>query len=252
MSTAAHGAQQPPGGGSRAASGRNFAASASGRPRSGGGASSSGRRPGGGLTYFLRHSPPCAMDASGWVRVADLLPHLSGISEGDLREIVRKDKKGRYELDAANGRIRACQGHTVKLDAPVLTRVESPEHLARLLAELDEARSNAAGGGVAAAAGGANGRCFAAHCTTEAAWALIQRDGFLRRMQRTHVHFATRGYLSRHNRDVTIALVLDIPRALAEGHQLFLSTNGVLLSAEDVPVHLVSAEQRANVPELSG
>lgn len=210
-------------------------------------------RPSHKLAYFLRHAPPCPMDAGGWVRVSELLPHL-GASEEELRRAVANDRKGRFELGAEAGRVRACQGHSVSLEAPVLTPVESPEHLSRLLSALGAGGSG--GGGLSASAAAESSSSsssstpFAAHCTTEEAWAQIQRDGFIRRMQRSHVHFATSGRLARRSRGVTVALVLDVPRALAEGRRLFLSTNGVLLSADDVPVHLVRARAVADVQEL--
>ena len=113
------------------------------------------------------------------------------------------------QLDEAQDppRIRATQGHSVALDAPILRPVISVEDVAD-----------------------------AVHVTSTEAWQLIQQDGFLRRMSRTHIHFATTRALARANRWATVCIRLRLHEALADGIPMFLSSNGVLLIEGPLPV----------------
>ena len=67
----------------------------------------------------------------------------------------------------------------------------------------------------------------------------MQADGFLRRMSRTHIHFATAATHLRKNSWVAVALQLDLPAALAAGHPFFRAANGVLLTEGPLPVNLL-------------
>ena len=72
---------------------------------------------------MLRHRPESlglVLDAHGWVAVSDLLTalaeHGSTLTRADLERIVRESDKQRFELDQADDRIRARQGHSVDVD----------------------------------------------------------------------------------------------------------------------------------------
>lgn len=67
----------------------------------------------------------------------------------------------------------------------------------------------------------------------------MQADGLLRRMSRTHIHFATAAAHLRRNSWVTVALQLDLPAALAVGQLFFRAANGVLLTEGPLPVQYV-------------
>jgi RNA 2'-phosphotransferase, Tpt1 / KptA family len=67
----------------------------------------------------------------------------------------------------------------------------------------------------------------------------MQADGVLRRMSRTHIHFATAAGHLRRNSWVAVALQLDLPAALAAGHTFFRAANGVLLTEGPLPVSFV-------------
>lgn len=67
----------------------------------------------------------------------------------------------------------------------------------------------------------------------------MQRDGYLRRMKRTHIHFATKQTLGRKNSWANCFLKLDTERALADGVALYLSTNGVVLCEGPLAVQYV-------------
>jgi 2'-phosphotransferase len=64
----------------------------------------------------------------------------------------------------------------------------------------------------------------------------MQADGLLRRMSRTHIHFATAAAHVRRNSWVAVALQLDLPAALAAGHTFVIAANGVLLTEGPLPV----------------
>lgn len=106
--------------------------------------------------------------------------------------------------------IRATQGHSVQLDAPVLQRVTSASEVPKAL-----------------------------HVTSKASWAKIQEEGYLRRMGRTHIHFATRPDLARKNSWANCFLRLRLVEALADGVEVSVSTNGVVLCEGPLPVKYV-------------
>lgn len=74
------------------------------------------------LAFLLRHDPSVPRDTGGWVRILEILKLIRdrypAIRLEDLREIVEKDEKGRYEIDGEL--IRARYGHSVEsvLDLP--------------------------------------------------------------------------------------------------------------------------------------
>jgi 2'-phosphotransferase len=128
----------------------------------------------------------------------------------------------RFVLDeeAQPPRIRAAQGHSIQLDAPELEPVASAGQVA-----------------------------LAVHVTSPDGWAAIQASGELRRMSRTHIHFATSPAHMRGNSWATVILRLDLAAALAAGQRFFLSANRVLLCEGPLPVALVQQVALAELPE---
>lgn len=108
-------------------------------------------------------------------------------------------------------RVRATQGHSITLEAPILQPVTDGAEVP-----------------------------VAVHLTRPATWQLIQQDGFLRRQKRTHIHFATKPALARTNKWASCYLQLDVKQALEDGVPLHLSSNGVLLTAGPLPVKYVT------------
>lgn len=106
--------------------------------------------------------------------------------------------------------MRATQGHSVQLAAPILTPVASADQVPHAM-----------------------------HITSKEAWRTIQQDGYLRRMKRTHIHFAPSATLGRKNSWATCFLRLKAAEALADGYQLFVSTNGVVLCEGPLPIKYV-------------
>lgn len=166
------------------------------------------------MSRLLRHAPPPgAMDSQGWVPLSVLAQHMrSKPSLEEIRSVVADNDKQRFVLDEQHQppRIRAAQGHSITLADPQLSPVT---HAAAVPAGV--------------------------HATSQAAWQEIQACGELRRMSRTHIHFATSRALMRANSWVQVLLLLDLQGALASGHAFWLSANGVLLCEGPLPVQFV-------------
>jgi len=75
------------------------------------------------LALALRHQPTAlglSLDAHGWAPVEDVLRGLRDrdleISEEELEQVVATSDKQRFALSADGARIRANQGHSVRVD----------------------------------------------------------------------------------------------------------------------------------------
>ncbi|XP_029862653.1 tRNA 2'-phosphotransferase 1 isoform X2 [Aquila chrysaetos chrysaetos] len=156
------------------------------------------------LSYVLRHGAAAVglpMGPDGFAEVGPCcgLPRFAGVSEEDLRRLVAADPKGRFALRPNPLRIRANQGHSLQVPALELTPLRTPEALPPTLA----------------------------HGTRRRLWPPI-RAGGLAPMGRTHIHLAPGLPGDPGMRlDSEIAIIIDGPRALAEGIPFFpLSQRG--------------------------
>eukprot|EP00798_Chlamydomonas_sp_ICE-L_P001298 gene1298-32649_t len=176
------------------------------------------------MSKTLRHNPPGGtMDKHGWVPIPVLIAHLkSKPSEDDVRAVVNTCEKKRFALDDSTDppRVRATQGHSVKLEEPILHGVTDPKKVQ-----------------------------VAVHLTSKDGWAAIQASGELSRMKRTHIHFATQAHLARKNSWANVILQLDLEAALADGYEFWLSANDVLLCEGPLPVKYVKQIERSELPE---
>lgn len=78
------------------------------------------------MAYLLRHDPSgMSVSDEGFVDLDELLKKLrkrwKRLSSEDVRKIVERDPKGRYEIK--DGKIRARYGHSIDVD-PTLTQAE--------------------------------------------------------------------------------------------------------------------------------
>lgn len=86
------------------------------------------------ISLILRHKPEVAglkLDEHGWANVDQLLEGVSQkylIDQSILEEIVETDDKQRYSFNADKTKIRANQGHSVKVDVE-LEECQPPEIL---------------------------------------------------------------------------------------------------------------------------
>jgi len=171
------------------------------------------------LSWILRHgalSEGLVVRSDGFVKVIDLLanPKLESLDLDTLQEIVKTDSKQRYALileegaepESATWWIKANQGHTIKsvvLDLqPILSVSDIPTGVA-------------------------------IHGTTRKAWESISTQG-LSKMARNHIHLAQgivgENVMSGMRKSSQVLIFIDVQRAIDDGVNFFLSSNGVILT----------------------
>jgi putative RNA 2'-phosphotransferase len=157
------------------------------------------------LSKHLRHQPQqlgLTLAPGGWVTIDDLLAacarHGMPLSREELDTVVARNDKRRFSFDETGERIRANQGHSVKVDLQ-LAQVEPPAILY--------------------------------HGTKRDVVHVILREG-LRKMRRHHVHLAADIPTAirvgrRHGQPVVFAV--DASAMCEAGSVFFRSANGVWL-----------------------
>jgi len=175
------------------------------------------------LSWVLRHGSKSVglhMRSDGYVRVTELLAleKLQSVNWEMLQQIVAADSKNRYKLLSEADTsldppskiwwIRANQGHSIKdvVDSgltPILSVSEIPTKTA-------------------------------VHGTSIVAWNSIRQEG-LNKMNRNHIHLAQgvpgSGVLSGMRQSSEVYIYVDVQKAIDDGVQFFLSSNGVVLTA---------------------
>ncbi|MEM1321557.1 MAG: RNA 2'-phosphotransferase [Bacteroidota bacterium] len=167
------------------------------------------------LSLLLRHQPErigLQLDEQGWTSVTELLEKLwrdgKRIHIEQLDRVVKTNNKKRFSFNADRTRIRANQGHSIKIDLAY----EPADPPAILY-----------------------------HGTATRFLESIQAQGLLKR-NRHHVHLSAdqetaRAVGQRHGKPCILSI--DTAAMLAEGHQFFCSANGVWL-CEQVPPQFLS------------
>jgi putative RNA 2'-phosphotransferase len=161
------------------------------------------------LSRVLRHAPGSVgltLDDAGWVDVADLLAAL-GMTRSQLDDVVARNDKQRFALDATGTRIRASQGHSVPVDLGY-PAAQPP------------------------------GELF--HGTVDSFLAAVLAEG-LRPGNRHAVHLSVDVGTARQvgaRRGRPVVLRVDAAALAAEGAAFARSTNGVWLVAAVPPRHL--------------
>lgn len=162
------------------------------------------------LSYWLRHRPDAAglaLDDAGWADVGAVRAALAGAGlparAEDLARVVAENDKARFELSPDGRRIRARQGHSVKVEAGWMP-ADPPETLF--------------------------------HGTAATALPSIMEQG-LARGRRHHVHLSADVATARRvggRRGRPVVLRVAAGTMARQGHAFFLSANGVWLT-EHVP-----------------
>lgn len=176
------------------------------------------------LALVLRHDPGrvgLALDRHGWVDVDELVAASAraGVvfTAAELREVVAQSPKRRFALDPEGRRIRANQGHSLPVDLG-LTPVAPPPRLY--------------------------------HGTSTGAVGRIRREGVLP-MGRAHVHLSadvvTATAVGRRHGPVVV-LAVDSAGMHADGHEFFVSANGVWLTGPVPPGYLSATSSRSGIP----
>jgi len=162
------------------------------------------------LSYVLRHQPDSIgikLDEQGWTEISGLMSqaakHGKRFRLEDLHEAVRSSDKQRFGISEDGLRIRANQGHSVKVDLALPVTVP-PDVLY--------------------------------HGTASRFIASIMKEG-LRPGSRHHVHLSTtiataRTVGARHGAPVILQVMAQ--QMHADGFQFFVSANGVWL-CDNVP-----------------
>jgi putative RNA 2'-phosphotransferase len=163
------------------------------------------------LSLVLRHDPGAVglrLDDAGWVEVDALLravsEHRGPMTRQRLDRIVAENDKKRFEFDADGRRIRASQGHSVAVELGYSPRTPPP---------------------------------VLYHGTAKQSVEAIFRDGLLpRSRQQVHLSADTATALrvgSRHGE--AVVLTVAAAQMTEQGHEFFLSTNGVWLTGAVPP-----------------
>ncbi|XP_786744.1 tRNA 2'-phosphotransferase 1 [Strongylocentrotus purpuratus] len=150
----------------------------------------------------------------GYVLVKDLLAHkmFKRFTEADIRRVVASNDKQRFSFktNEETGELMICanQGHSFDVPEPELEPITDASRFRTVV-----------------------------HGTYFRHWDQIRRQG-LKRMNRTHIHFAqgvpgADGVISGMRRSCQVMIFIDLPAALRGGVKFFLSKNGVVLSPGD-------------------
>jgi len=171
------------------------------------------------LSLVLRHKPEkigIVLDHAGWVSVDELLKALDKfgrtITLEELKFIVENNDKKRFSFSEDNKRIRANQGHSIKVDLDY-SEIE-PHNLLY-------------------------------HGTVTNFLNSIYKDG-LKKMKRHHVHLSgdleTAVIVARRRNSKIVILVIDAPKMYEDGYTFYLSDNGVWLTDCVPPKYIIETK----------
>lgn len=168
------------------------------------------------LSWILRHGgmkEGLQFRTDGYTQVDELLKHKCmtkySTTLDDINKITESNNKQRFKLELDEVGvlwIKATQGHSMKFKDIELKKIKDAGEIP-----------------------------VAIHGTYYKVWDIIRKEG-LKPMRRTHIHFAQglpdkKGVISGMKKNSQIYIYLNIPKCLEEGIELFVSENGVVLSA---------------------
>ena len=172
------------------------------------------------LSYMLRHckEPLYVSLDGGWASVEVIIDALSrkylGVNRQILDEIVATDKKGRYSYDSTGERIRANQGHSIP---NVSVKMESPAPPQYLY-----------------------------HGTASRFLPSILKE-WLKPMSRQFVHISTdydTAVMVGKRHGTPVVFVMRAADFVADGHELYRSSNGVWQAKAVPPEYLSVYDER--------
>jgi putative RNA 2'-phosphotransferase len=164
------------------------------------------------ITYLLRHNPEdLVMDKHGYVDTLLLLKKV-GINQQELDHIVDTNNKKRLSYNEDKTKIRASQGHSIKVDVGLKAK-RPPEKLY--------------------------------HGTTSENYEKIKKSGGISKMKRLHVHltdsidvaYEVGKRYSKYQKP--LILTIDANAMNADGFKFYLSENEVWLT-DNVPLKYIS------------
>jgi 2'-phosphotransferase len=207
------------------------------------------------LSWALRHAAPelhLTMTPDGYVPVQEILQHshakFQGVAIEHIRQIVETSDKQRFKLEERPARdyypdskddasamilcIRANQGHTIKtIDANLLLTKLSREELQEIPVIV--------------------------HGTYKDPYETCIVSQGLKRMQRTHIHFASGlpqedGVISGMRKSCQIYIYINAAKCAADDVPFYKSDNGVLLTAGVEEKGTLPPEYVSHVTDSSG
>lgn len=160
------------------------------------------------LSYHLRHglhNLPFPIESDGFVKISDLLTlkEFKGVTVEEIKLEVELNEKKRFSLDLLGEKIRANQGHSTESGK----LIDSTKLLTKIAEPSD----------------------YCVHGTTKDALPQILQTG-LNKMNRTHIHFASKlGAISGFRKSSEVLIHLDMKKAMEDGLEFFMSGNDVIL-----------------------
>ena len=169
------------------------------------------------LSFVLRHKPEALglkMDKNGWVNLDELLEKMQTAGKIASREeielVVQTNDKQRFTIDNEKNRIRANQGHSIKVNLELQERVPP---------------------------------AILYHGTAYKNLKDIKAKG-LKKMKRQHVHLSKDHHIAKSvgaRHGVPTVLKIDCLGMLENGSKFYLSKNNVWLT-NDVPAKFIIFE----------
>jgi len=169
------------------------------------------------LSLILRHQPEkigIALDENGWADVDELVEK-SQITLDTVEEVVTTNDKQRFTFNDDKTKIRASQGHSIKVDLE-LNPVEPPETLY--------------------------------HGTIKERFNSIVKNGLVKG-KRQYVHLSydreTACKVGRRHKGELLILMVDAVKMYVDGYHFYLSKNGVWLT-DKVPTEYLTESIKLN------
>lgn len=165
------------------------------------------------ISLILRHKPEAIgikLDENGWASVEELIAGVARTRVFNmemLEEIVKSDEKKRYSFNADKTKIRANQGHSVRVDVELEERTPPP---------------------------------LLYHGTGEKFLPSIEKTGLIPKT-RLYVHLSAEHGTAltvgaRHGKPIVFAV--NTEKMARDGYKFFISANGVWLTSSVPPEYL--------------
>ena len=166
------------------------------------------------LSLILRHKPEeigLVLDSQGWANIQDILDKVLWINRPGLDRAVAENNKKRFEVSEDGTRIRAVQGHSIKVDLEYEPRVPP---------------------------------AVLYHGTYLKVAPVILVEG-LKKMKRLHVHLSGDEGTAVNvggRRGHAVVFLVDATRMIQNGHTFFQAKNGVWLTDHVPPQYLTQSK----------
>ena len=212
------------------------------------------------VSWLLRHgaqSEGLTLGKGGYVSVQDALNTRAlkslKITFEELKEVVAKNDKQRFSMIPASSQAQDTADSSAaaqeRLESQALESINESDDPADFLIRANQGHSikvDTEGLLTPITVEASNVPATVVHGTDERAWKLILGGGGLRRMTRTHIHFASglpqsfntedkdaAPVISGMRNSSTVLIYIDINAALSAGIKFFVSENGVILTDGD-------------------